>query len=78
MPMGERLATAYKAIAEQALAANYDKLKVVVSPHLIFGPGDPHLLPRVIDSVKAGRLNIVGEVRTEWMSPTSMMRLRHI
>ena len=29
-------------------------------PHLVFGPGDPPLLPRVIDSVKAGRLKIVG------------------
>jgi len=52
-----------KAIAEQeALSANGDTLKVVaLRPHLIFGPGDPHLLPRVIDSVKAGRLKIVGE-----------------
>lgn len=51
-----------KAIAEQeALAANCDALKVVaLRPHLIFGPGDPHLLPRVIESVKAGRLKIVG------------------
>jgi nucleoside-diphosphate-sugar epimerase len=51
-----------KAIAEQeALAANGDSLKVVaLRPHLIFGPGDPHLLPRVIESVKAGRLKIVG------------------
>ena len=51
-----------KAIAEQeALAANSGALKVVaLRPHLIFGPGDPHLLPRVIGSVKAGRLKIVG------------------
>lgn len=52
-----------KAIAEQeAIAANSDALKVVaLRPHLIFGPGDPHLLPRVIESVKAGRLKIVGD-----------------
>ena len=51
-----------KAIAEQeALGANCDTLKVVaLRPHLVFGPGDPHLLPRVIESVKAGRLKIVG------------------
>jgi nucleoside-diphosphate-sugar epimerase len=51
-----------KAIAEEeALAANSDRLKVVaLRPHLIFGPGDPHLLPRVIESVLAGRLKIVG------------------
>lgn len=52
-----------KAIAEQeVIAANSDSLKVVaLRPHLIFGPGDPHLLPRVIESVKAGRLKIVGD-----------------
>jgi nucleoside-diphosphate-sugar epimerase len=52
-----------KAIAEaEALAANSDALKVVaLRPHLIFGPGDPHLLPRVIESTAAGRLKIVGD-----------------
>jgi nucleoside-diphosphate-sugar epimerase len=52
-----------KAIAEaEALAANSDALKVVaLRPHLIFGPGDPHLLPRVIASTAAGRLKIVGD-----------------
>ena len=55
-----------KAIAErEALAANSESLKIVaLRPHLIFGPGDPHLLPRVIDSVKAGRLKIVGDGRS--------------
>jgi nucleoside-diphosphate-sugar epimerase len=52
-----------KAIAEvEALGANSESLKVVaLRPHLIFGPGDPHLLPRVVESVKAGRLKIVGD-----------------
>jgi nucleoside-diphosphate-sugar epimerase len=56
-----------KAIAEQeALAANCDALRVVaLRPHLIFGPGDPHLLPRVIESVRAGRLKIVGAGRNQ-------------
>lgn len=54
-----------KALAEQeALAANSDSLKVVaLRPHLVFGPGDPHLLPRVVQSVKEGRLKIVGDGR---------------
>jgi nucleoside-diphosphate-sugar epimerase len=54
-----------KAIAEQeALGANSDALKVVaLRPHLVFGPGDPHLLPRVVESVLAGRLKIVGDGR---------------
>ncbi len=65
MPYGRNWLCHYahtKAIAEQeALSANSDTLKVVaLRPHLIFGPGDPHLLPRVIESVKAGRLKIVG------------------
>jgi nucleoside-diphosphate-sugar epimerase len=52
-----------KAIAEEeALAANSESLKIVaLRPHLIFGPGDPHLLPRVIESVRTGRLKIVGD-----------------
>jgi len=54
-----------KAIAEaEALAANSETLKIVaLRPHLIFGPGDPHLLPRVLASVQAGRLKIVGDGR---------------
>lgn len=56
-----------KAIAEQeALAANSDSLKVVaLRPHLIFGPGDPHLLPRVIESATSGRLKIVGDGQSQ-------------
>lgn len=52
-----------KAIAEkELLAANSEVLQVVaLRPHLIFGPGDPHLLPRVIESAVAGRLKIVGD-----------------
>jgi len=66
MPYGRNWLCHYahtKAIAEEeALGANGDTLKVVaLRPHLIFGPGDPHLLPRVIDRVKAGRLKIVGD-----------------
>ena len=54
-----------KAIAEQeVLGSDPKSLKVVaLRPHLVFGPGDPHLLPRVVDSVKAGRLKIVGDGR---------------
>lgn len=66
MPYGHNWLCHYahtKAIAEEtALGANSDDLRVVaLRPHLIFGPGDPHLLPRVIESVKAGRLKIVGK-----------------
>ena len=51
-----------KAIAEEeTLSAASDRLRIVaLRPHLVFGPGDPHLLPRVIDSVLKGRLKIIG------------------
>ncbi|MGC6423619.1 MAG: NAD-dependent epimerase/dehydratase family protein [Lentimonas sp.] len=52
-----------KAIAEkEALAEASDALRIVaLRPHLVFGPGDPHLLPRVIESAVNGRLKIVGD-----------------
>lgn len=51
-----------KAIAEQAvLAANGPDLATVsLRPHLIWGPGDPHLIPRVLARAKAGKLRRVG------------------
>lgn len=54
---------ATKAIAEKAvLAANSDKLSTVaLRPHLIWGPGDPHLLPRLLARAKAGRLRKIGD-----------------
>ena len=54
--------TATKAEAEQAvLAANSPALRTcALRPHLIFGPGDPHLIPRLLDRARRGRLRIVG------------------
>jgi nucleoside-diphosphate-sugar epimerase len=51
-----------KAIAEQmVLQANDDKLSTVaLRPHLIIGPDDPHLVPRLVDAAKHGKLKIVG------------------
>ncbi len=51
-----------KAIAEQeVIEAHSDNLKVcALRPHLIFGPRDPHLMPRVIEAVLAKRLKIIG------------------
>ena len=52
-----------KAIAERdVLAANSATLRTVaLRPHLIWGVGDPHLVPRLLDRARAGRLRIVGE-----------------
>lgn len=52
-----------KAIAEQqVLAANNPTSFATCSlrPHLIWGVGDPHLIPRVIERCRAGRLRRVG------------------
>ncbi|MFW5883595.1 MAG: NAD-dependent epimerase/dehydratase family protein, partial [Verrucomicrobiota bacterium] len=67
LPYGDTRLSAYartKAQAErEALAADDPAgLRVVaLRPHLIYGPGDPHLLPRVVERARAGRLRIVGD-----------------
>ncbi len=52
-----------KALAEQAVrAANDATLSTVcIRPHLVYGPGDPHLLPRLVARARAGRLRVVGD-----------------
>lgn len=52
-----------KAIAErEVLAANSPTLRTVaLRPHLIWGAGDPHLVPRILARARAGRLRIVGD-----------------
>ena len=65
-PYPEHFLTAYqktKALAEQmVLQANNETLATVaLRPHLIWGLGDPHLAPRIIERAKAGRLRLVGK-----------------
>lgn len=52
-----------KALAEaEVLAANSPALRTVaLRPHLIWGVGDPHLVPRILARARAGRLRIVGQ-----------------
>jgi 2-alkyl-3-oxoalkanoate reductase len=52
-----------KARAEQAvLAHNDDALRTcALRPHLIWGPRDAHLIPRLIDRARRGRLRRVGD-----------------
>ncbi len=52
-----------KAMAEQmVLKANgEDLLTVSLRPHLIWGPRDAHLLPRLIDRARSGKLIQVGD-----------------
>lgn len=51
-----------KAIAERlVLEVNSPTLRTVaLRPHLIWGVGDPHLVPRLVARARAGRLRIVG------------------
>jgi len=51
-----------KAMAEQmVLAANGPALATVsLRPHLIWGPGDNHLVPRIIAKARAGKLRRIG------------------
>jgi nucleoside-diphosphate-sugar epimerase len=51
-----------KAEAEAEVIAAHDaKLSTVaLRPHLIWGPGDPHLVPRLLARARTGRLRIVG------------------
>ena len=47
---------------EMVLASNYDKLATVsLRPHLIWGPGDRNLLPRIVAKARSGRLFRIGE-----------------
>jgi len=52
-----------KAIAErEVLAANCASTRTIaLRPHLIWGVGDPHLVPRVLERARAGRLRIIGD-----------------
>jgi nucleoside-diphosphate-sugar epimerase len=64
-PYAETFFNAYqetKAEAEQLVLRSNDAMfkTVALRPHLIWGPGDRHLAPRVISRAKAGRLRLVG------------------
>jgi len=66
LPLTTRCPSPYpltKAIAErEVLAANSEKLRTVaLRPHLIWGAGDPHLVPRLLAAARRGRLRIVGD-----------------
>ncbi|MDX6769371.1 MAG: NAD-dependent epimerase/dehydratase family protein [Elusimicrobiota bacterium] len=65
-PYPERFDSDYsrtKAKAEEiVLAANHDRLATVaLRPHLVWGPGDRHLLPRLVGRAKSGRLFRIGD-----------------
>ena len=47
---------------KEVLSVNQHELKTcAIRPHLIWGPGDPHLIPRLIERGKKRQLKIVGD-----------------
>lgn len=55
-----------KALGEQAVVAaahNGSLMTCSLRPHLIWGQGDPHLFPRVIQRARSGKLRRVGDGR---------------
>ena len=54
-----------KIVAERLmLEADSRRLRTTaIRPHLVWGPGDPHLIPRLLERGRAGKLKIVGRGR---------------
>lgn len=56
--------TAYaktKSMAEELILNQTEINTVALRPHLIWGPGDPHILPRLKEKARLGRLKRVGQ-----------------
>ena len=68
MPYATRFDAAYprtKAEAERLVLAadSADLATVALRPHLVWGPGDTQLVPRILARARAGRLRLVGDGR---------------
>lgn len=52
-----------KSLAEKYVLDNCDDNfhAVAIRPHLIWGPGDPHIIPRLIEKARDGKLKRVGD-----------------
>ena len=65
-PYAERYLSDYprtKSIAERRVLESNgaDLATVALRPHLIWGPGDPHLVPRILDRGRSGTLCLLGD-----------------
>ncbi len=71
LPYAQRFLAHYpasKAEAERAVLAAHGTRGLAtcaLRPHLIFGPRDPHLLPRLIERARARRLFVIGDGTNE-------------
>jgi len=68
LPYGKKVLCNYaksKIIAEKnILASNSDSLKTcAIRPHLIWGPGDPHLIPRLLERGRKKELKKIGSCK---------------
>jgi nucleoside-diphosphate-sugar epimerase len=52
-----------KALAERFVLAQKDILTTAIRPPLVWGPGDPHIFPRLLARARAGRLVQIGDGR---------------
>ncbi|MFI5391867.1 MAG: NAD-dependent epimerase/dehydratase family protein [Bacteriovoracales bacterium] len=50
-----------KIIAEKMILSQNDIKAVALRPHLIFGEDDPHIIPKIIEAAKAGKLKKIGD-----------------
>lgn len=69
-PLCQQAPSAYptsKAAAEQLVSQAHcrELLTVSLRPHLVWGPGDQNLIPRVLAQARAGRLKIIGSGRNK-------------
>ena len=65
VPVAERFSAPYpasKAAAERLVlaASGRELISVALRPHLIWGPGDPHILPRLAEKARRGSLALPG------------------
>ncbi len=68
LPYPENFLCSYaktKAIAEKTvLGVDQEKCRTcAIRPHLVWGPGDPHLVPRLLERARIGKLQKVGQSR---------------
>lgn len=66
LPYADRFLCHYarsKVMAEELVlaASDHDLRTCAIRPHLVWGPGDPHLIPRLINRGRKGQLRQVGD-----------------
>lgn len=64
LPYRDRYLAPYpwtKALAERYVLAQTELLATAIRPHLIWGPRDPHILPRLFQRARSGRLRRIGD-----------------